>query len=69
MNISDLAARLRQGEKLCISFDGWMDDGGHQKWTSPLSDAQIFAYWNHKVEHMREYEGTLYCIIKAEVVR
>lgn len=61
--IGQLAKHLHPGMRVCISFEWWKDEDGNQKWTSPLSDAQFFAYQEHRILHGHERAGTWYCII------
>ena len=63
MKISDLVPRLKPQERLYISIDTWVDDNGQRKWSGPLSEAQMYAYWNHTIGPMHEEAGKIYCII------
>lgn len=66
MKISDLVPRLKPQERLYISIDTWVNDDGERKWAGPLSEAQVYAYWNHTIGPMKEEPGKVYCIIYAK---
>lgn len=61
--IGQLSKRLLPGMKVRISFEWWHDEDGNQKWTTPLSDAQFFAYQEHHILNAHDEGGTWYCII------
>lgn len=50
MTLGELAQNLQSGERIRISFEGWLDGEGEQEWSKPLTDAQIIAYQNHLIE-------------------
>ena len=64
--IGQLAKELQPRMKICITFDWWKDDEGNQKWSTPLSDAQIIAYQNHRIESQRQTDNTYFVKLSTE---
>ena len=69
ITIGQLKERLLPGMRIRISFEWWHDEDGTQKWTSPLSDAQLLAYQEHRIIRAHDRAGTWYCVITDPEVK
>lgn len=63
VRVKDFVKLLKSGQRIKISAVGQNDDNGDPIWTTALTDAQLYAYWERPVLAHDEEGKTVYCLI------